>query len=478
MPVNSVLISPKTDASPRRSLMLAGGGIRVAYQAGVMMALQEQGLQFSHVDGTSGGIFNAGMLASGLTVCEITRNWRKVSIKHFSSPSPLKSYFKPLNMKGYADADGIRNNVFPTLGIDWRKINANDGIQTTFNVCNFADKTVESISGHQVSEDHLIAGVSLPIVMPAIQIDGVWYSDSVWIKDTNLVEGVKRGAEELWLIWAIGNFSEYLPGALNQYVHMIEMSANGGLLEEYARIKLMKQQPNPDSDYIPGLKLHVIKPDIPLPLDTDLYLNKVDARTLINMGYADGKRYLQSIPPSGVPFSIEATKMKNPGSRLNFRYVFKGSLVYKSRTTSFHWYPSFCWREKDSKTELSFVSSLKINDDDNEISTFNNRIRFVNKEKQRILLAEMSCMLEGEQHHLQAELVLTNSIDWFLGIAFKRLKISLQRNTKLLAEGMLFNEFNDRLASVVSRNFRKQDGSCGNIVQRYKSLTKLYRYEF
>ena len=52
---------------PRRSLVLAGGGIRVAYQAGVLVALEEAGLRFHHADGTSGGTFNLAMLLSGVT---------------------------------------------------------------------------------------------------------------------------------------------------------------------------------------------------------------------------------------------------------------------------------------------------------------------------------------------------------------------------------------------------------------------------
>ena len=39
----------------RRSLVLAGGGMRVAYQAGALAALEEAGLRFHHADGTSGG---------------------------------------------------------------------------------------------------------------------------------------------------------------------------------------------------------------------------------------------------------------------------------------------------------------------------------------------------------------------------------------------------------------------------------------
>ena len=60
-------LAPAADYSgPKRALILAGGGMRVAYHAGVLRAFEEAGLCFSHVDGTSGGIINTGMVLSGL----------------------------------------------------------------------------------------------------------------------------------------------------------------------------------------------------------------------------------------------------------------------------------------------------------------------------------------------------------------------------------------------------------------------------
>ena len=42
----------------KRSLILAGGGIKVSFQAGVLQVwLDEAGLEFDHVDGASGSLF-------------------------------------------------------------------------------------------------------------------------------------------------------------------------------------------------------------------------------------------------------------------------------------------------------------------------------------------------------------------------------------------------------------------------------------
>ena len=65
-PVVTTALAAGPEATPRRSLLLAGGGIRVAYQAGVLVALEEAGLRFHHADGTSGGTFNLAMLLSGV----------------------------------------------------------------------------------------------------------------------------------------------------------------------------------------------------------------------------------------------------------------------------------------------------------------------------------------------------------------------------------------------------------------------------
>lgn len=192
MPFSNLPVVVNQYEGPRRSVILAGGGVRLAYQAGALQALQQSGLQFNHADGTSGGIFNAGMLASGLNPDEMANNWRSLKLKYFMSALPVKSYFRPFRLTGAGDADGIRKGVFPLLGIDVSKIRSNKDFITTFNVCNFSDKTIESIPGEAISEDLMIAGISLPIFMPSLWINSAWYTDAVWIKDANLMEAARR----------------------------------------------------------------------------------------------------------------------------------------------------------------------------------------------------------------------------------------------------------------------------------------------
>src|SRR6266700_7844631 len=83
---------------PKRALILAGGGMRVAYQAGVIRALAEADLRFAHADGTSGGTINLAMLFSGLSPVEMCERWRTLKVHDFVHFMPFEAYLKVYDM--------------------------------------------------------------------------------------------------------------------------------------------------------------------------------------------------------------------------------------------------------------------------------------------------------------------------------------------------------------------------------------------
>lgn len=459
--------------------------MRLAYQAGVLKAMEEAGLQFAHVDGTSGGIFNAAMLASRLTPDEIAARWRKLNVRDFVSYRPLREYFNPLGMQAFGDADRIRKRIFPQLGIDATKIRSNEKITATFNVCNFSDKSVEAIPHTRVTEDHLIAGMSLPIFMPAIPIDNKWYSDAVWIKDANLMEAVRHGAEELWLVWAIGNSHDYRQGAFNQYVHMIEMSANGGLLEEYEQIKLINERIcKGDSPYgqTRPVKLFVIKPEYPLPLDPDLFFGKINTTTLINMGYADAKRYLDNNPVP-VPFDADASRMKSPGITLSFRQRFRGRLRYdQEKEEKYHveYCPAFTLRDRHGELSLQHCSSIFIRNLGREIPTKNNRARVIQTQAGPRIDVASDFQQNGITYSLRGTIQLSSLLEWAMGLEFKKISLKIIRwkedTNSIWLQGALRQSTYDRLRHLMKSGLRNYYGKM-KLVQKYRTASKLYRHE-
>ncbi|GAB3394363.1 hypothetical protein GCM10027568_24860 [Humibacter soli] len=287
--------------------MLAGGGMRVAWQTGVIAALEEEGIRFDHIDGSSGGIMTAGMMLSGLSAPEMLERWLHVHVPDFSSMLPLKDYLTgPWNLPALSGPEGIVDKVFPALGIDVDAIRSSP-LQGTFNVTDFTEKRCVPIDAHDIDAELMAAGMSLPIFTTPLRRDGKVWTDAAWIKDANVEEALRRGADEVWLVWCIGNSPYWGDGPLEQYVHMIEMSAAGGLLADFAWAEAGGRE----------FVLHVVKPEHPLPLDPEFYTGRIDAHALIGMGYRDARRYLCGRTSAGVAPDVNATAMTDapPGAR-------------------------------------------------------------------------------------------------------------------------------------------------------------------
>lgn len=316
------------DPAAARALVLAGGGMRVAYQAGAIKALVDSGMKFSHADGASGGTINLAALMSGVDADDLCRRWRLLPVKKFASLRPATEYLHATRMTAFGDADGMVKHIYPALGVAIDKIRSATGIHASFNVCRFDDKTIVALPHTELDMARLVAAASLPIFMPAVQAAGSTWTDAVWIKDANLLACVARGARELWLIWCIGNTPVWRNGAFNQYVHMIEMSAIGALNWELSTIADINARINRGETVLghsSPIVIHIVKPAIPLPLDPDFFLGRIDAATLIDMGYRDARQALLSKRPA--PLDPSASQMREPGVGLSFRETMAGGFT-------------------------------------------------------------------------------------------------------------------------------------------------------
>ena len=168
------------------------------------------------------GLFLTEEVPAGLSPVEMFERWRTLSIRDFVSFLPMENYLKTYDRLALGDGDGIKDKVFPHLGLDVEKINAAKGIEATFNVFNYCHKINEVITHDKIDVDLILAGMSLPMVLPPIQKADALYLDSAFVRYANLMmKPVRRGADELWVVWVLGNTDEYRGGMLNLYVHIL-----------------------------------------------------------------------------------------------------------------------------------------------------------------------------------------------------------------------------------------------------------------
>src|SRR5712671_3228953 len=114
----------------KRSLILAGGGLKVGFQAGVLQVwLDEAGLTFDHADGASGGTFNLSMYCQGMTGQQIADNWRNLN-PFLPVGLNWQALFQFLGAPSLFTLDNFRSQVLPAWGMDWAKVRAGTRLGT------------------------------------------------------------------------------------------------------------------------------------------------------------------------------------------------------------------------------------------------------------------------------------------------------------------------------------------------------------
>jgi predicted patatin/cPLA2 family phospholipase len=222
---------------PRRSLMLAGGGLKIPFQAGVLQVwLDEAGVEFDHADGVSAACFNLAMWAQGMSGKQIADNWR-----NFQPLTAVNINWSQLPFLFYAESlfklDAFRNKIFPKWGIEVDKVRASSR-EATFNVYNFSKHQLLPVSQSELTEDFLIATASLPMFFPPVKIEGDTYIDAVFNTATNLEEAIRRGADELWVIWTTSQLGNWHRGFLGNFFGIFEATSNYSYRRVLTRIEV------------------------------------------------------------------------------------------------------------------------------------------------------------------------------------------------------------------------------------------------
>ena len=219
-----------------RALLLAGGGLKIAFQAGVLQVWLDEARQtFQQADAVSAATFNLAMLCSGHSGTHIADQWR-----HFRPLTSIAINPKAVLGESLLTLDRLRANTIPAWKLDWPKINKSP-LDTSFNVYNVTQQQVEPIPATAMTERLLLAAASLPTWFPPVKIGDNIYVDAIHALPVNLPHVLARGADELWIIWTTSTAGTWRRGYIAQYFQIFEEATNSRLRSWLADIEANNQ---------------------------------------------------------------------------------------------------------------------------------------------------------------------------------------------------------------------------------------------
>ena len=283
-------------------LVLAGGSVKGAFQAGVMKALMERGYQPDAVYGVSAGSLNAAYFVNQLGLQVISGE--PISFKDASKDlcefwetritSP-ESLSKPLNIfqlglsalrkkfKGLVDTKPLRNLMTEVLSI--RNLHASP-IALKIGAVNIIDGMIYYVdTSEEHFLDYLMASSAVPILMPVVKINGEArrsFLDGGLRDVAPIKKAVEDGASN---IICISCHMESIEGGhfdsgdlLALVDRVMDIAVNEILNADIKEVMISNTT----------IDIQSIRPPQPLTIDIQNF-NKMDIRRMLELGYQVGQ---------------------------------------------------------------------------------------------------------------------------------------------------------------------------------------------
>lgn len=279
-------------------LVLAGGSVKGAFQAGVIKALFDQGYQPDAIYGVSAGSLNAAYLVNQFgqqanahlpisypQAAQDLWDFWELRITHPQSLSKPFNLFElgwsalTKKFKGLVDTSPLRDLLQDVLqsrnlsaspvGLKVGAVNVLDGAM------HYVDPSFENF------QEYLLASSAVPILMPVVKINGETrksYLDGGLRDVAPLQKAIQDGATEVVVIACHTEMIEggdFDSGDLLALVDRVMDIAVNEILN--ADLRMQRSE----------VKLRIIRPKQPLSIDIQ-HFTKMDIRRMLEMGYAQG----------------------------------------------------------------------------------------------------------------------------------------------------------------------------------------------
>ena len=289
-----------------RALVLGGGSMKGAFQVGVIQAVLENGFQPEMIYGISVGALNATFLThessrqfkeNGEIKWEhASRKLLEFWVKNITQPYDISTLRSRVSLgvstlmsrfEGLLDTTPLHDLIARNIDIDLLRSAETKLKVGAVNIESGEMKYVTPQNDHFL--DYVRASSAIPMLMPAIDIEGDLYLDGGLREVIPIRQAIEDGATEIVLI-ACHSPHLYQPEGLNprNLITLIERIRDI-TINEVANSNIIWAESATDRAVLRGkaMKLTVIRPSSPLVLDLQRFTSE-DISRLIVEGYKIG----------------------------------------------------------------------------------------------------------------------------------------------------------------------------------------------
>ena len=276
------------------ALILLGGGARGAYQVGIIRALREQGISIDIVCGSSVGAINAAVVAAGMAD-ELERYWFEIGTLDVLSPRVdlwRLHHWESIAKVGSGLVRLIRDEI------PWKKIRVGYP-QLIVETTNLRTGEHQIFDNDTCTWRHLLASSAIPMIFSPVLIGRDYHVDGSLTQMFPLLPAIERGADTLYIVALTCN-KPHSTAPSNLYEmsgRTLEIFLQNSLQNDLRQLEKINEliQSGLDSTH------RTVRP-IPFypcmdlgEIASFLIFSKDRITRLVEMGYEDGKRVLESI---------------------------------------------------------------------------------------------------------------------------------------------------------------------------------------
>jgi len=319
--MKSIVIMKKNIYTTKKVLILAGGSIKGAFQAGAFQALIENGYRPDFIYGVSVGSLNGAFICNeagkqdidsveNLDWNLIAQNLTSFWARNIAQPADIAVRTKDVSLfahilferfHGLLNTTPIQNLIKKTIEVHNLKKSPIGFQAGAVNIDNGQITYVDST--HKDFIDYLLASSAIPIIMPVVNIGGdktKQFVDGALRDVAPLRRAIENGAEEIVCIlchpenFEGGDFNSRNILQLSERIMDIavnEIMSNDIewvlFLRNLVSDKEFKKSSKTFASY-KKIKLTIIRPQSAINLNLQKF-NSLDIRNLMDLGYQSGK---------------------------------------------------------------------------------------------------------------------------------------------------------------------------------------------